>query len=108
MKRIWIAVVLIALTVTCCISEQIYVKNFYTTIDTLAKEERPKELKEYWKEKNDTAYIFSPHDMLDELAQSINALDDDPNAETKKDLNYVRSINKVYYENQRITPSNIF
>ena len=46
--------------------------------------------------------------MLDELAQSINALDDEPNAETKKDLNDVRAINKVYYENQRITPSNIF
>lgn len=108
MKRIWIAAVLIAITIGCCIGEQSYVKNFYKTIDTLAQEEKPKELKEYWKEKNDTAYIFSPHDMLDELAQSINALDEEPNDETKSALNEIRAINKVYYENQRITPSNIF
>lgn len=108
MKRIWIAAALIIITAFCCISEQIYVKDFYSTIDALALEEKPKELKEYWREKNDMAYIFSPHDMLDELAQSINALDDEPNEETKKDLIEVRAINKVYYENQRITPSNIF
>lgn len=108
MKRIWIAVVLILTSLIICTSEQIYVKNFYQTITTLAQEEKPKELKEYWEQKNDTVYIFSHHDMLDELAQSITALDEEKNENTKNDLKEVEAICKVYYENQRITLSNIF
>lgn len=108
MKRIWIALALIIITISCCISEQNYVKNFYLNIDTLAQEQKPRELKQYWNEKNDTVYIFSPHDMLDELAQEINALDDEMSEDTKKALTEIRATSKVYYENQRITLSNIF
>ncbi|HBA93151.1 MAG TPA: hypothetical protein DCZ02_00885 [Ruminococcaceae bacterium] len=108
MKRIWIAVVLIAISLTLCATEQIKVEKFYQTIYTLADEGNPKELKEYWKEKNDSVYIFSHHDMLDELAQSIEALDEEKNEQTGPALDVIKAIVKVYYENQRITMSNIF
>lgn len=108
MKRIWIAAVLIITSVILCTSEQIYVKNFYQTVCTLAEEEKPKELKEYWENKNDTVYIFSHHDVLDDLAQLISALDDEKNEQTKNELSEIQAVAKVYYENQRITFSNIF
>lgn len=108
MKRIWIAAILIVISLTLCATEQIKVKNFYQTIYTLADEGSPKELKEYWEAKNDSVYVFSNHDMLDELAQSIEALDGEKNEQTDPALDVIKAIVKVYYENQRITMSNIF
>lgn len=108
MKRIWIAAILIVISLTLCATEQIKVKNFYQTIYTLADEGKAEELKEYWKEKNDSVYIFSHHDMLDELAQSIEELDEEKSEQTGPELDAIKAIVKVYYENQRITLSNIF
>lgn len=108
MKRIWIAILLIGLSVGLCIYEQSEVKEFCNEIDTLAQNEDLPGIKEYWKKHNDRIYVFSSHDMLDEIAKSVEMLPDEKDNDTKNALSELRAYVKAYYENQKLSPSNIF
>ena len=46
--------------------------------------------------------------MLDEIAKSVEMLPDEKNSDTKNALNELRAFVKSYYENQKLSPSNIF
>ena len=68
MKRIWIAVVLLILSAGLCTYEQIYIEDFCDKMVYMTEHEDTDGIKKLWKEKNDTIYIFSEHDMVDDLA----------------------------------------
>lgn len=106
MKRIWIAIVFLALTIGICTTEQIYLEKSYTTINKFVDEGKADEIVEYWKKRNDMLYAFSDHKVLDNLSEAIAELDQADNKE--KALTKVRAISKTYYENGRINFSNIF
>lgn len=108
MKRIWIAILLISLAVGLCVYEQYEVREFCNTMESLAQSEDLSGIKDYWRKHNDKIYIFSSHDMLDEIAKSVEMLSDEKNSDTKNALNELRAFVKSYYENQKLSPSNIF
>lgn len=108
MKRIWIAIALLVMAIGICVYEQIEIREFYDTMEALIQNEEPSQIQEYWREQNDRIYIFSSHDMLDEISHSIEQLPDEKNDETKNALNEIRAFVKAYYENQKISLSNIF
>lgn len=106
MKRIWFAVIFLALSVGICATEQIYLESTYKAICSYVDNEDEKAIIDYWNSRNDILYAFSDHRTLDSLSEAVNELED---GEDKKiALNKIRAISKAYYENQRITFSNIF
>lgn len=106
MKRIWIAVVLLSISIGICTAEQIYLERTYTQINKMVDEQNTDEIVEYWKKKNDILYAFSDHKVLDSLSEAIEELN--YAKDKKKALTEVRAISKTFYENQRINFSNIF
>jgi hypothetical protein len=107
MKRLWIAITFLAIAVGLCTSEQIFIKNVYNTINQYVDSADVEGLQEYWDKNNNLIFSFSEHSVLDDLSQKIEELN--PNdEEIKSALTEVRALNKVYYENQRISLSNIF
>lgn len=108
MKRIWIALLLIGFAVGICIYEQYEVKEFCDEMERLVQSEDLTGIKDYWRKHNDKIYIFSSHDMLDEIAQCVEMLPDEKDSDTKNALNELRAFVKSYYENQKLSPSNIF
>lgn len=114
MKRVWIAIALIFVSIILCLWEQMEINSFCDTVATLTSEEKIKnspndsarEIKKLWDEKNDTLYAFSQHDLLEHLAENIEQLENNNDLETK--LYEIRAQNNVYYENHRMTFSNIF
>lgn len=114
MKRVWIAIALIFVSIILCLWEQMEIKSFCDTVAALTSEEKIKnfpsdsarEIKKLWDEKNDTLYSFSQHDLLEHLAENIEQLENNNDLETK--LYEIRAQNNVYYENHRMTFSNIF
>lgn len=108
MKRIWIAVVLLILSAGLCTYEQIYIEDFCDKMVYMTEHEDTDGIKKLWKEKNDTIYIFSEHDMVDDLAVSIEQLDGQSGEKKKEALAEIRALTYAYHENQRITLSNIF
>ena len=108
MKRIWIAIFLITLAVGLCVYEQYEVKEFCDKMEALSQNEDLSGIKEYWRKTNDRIYIFSSHDTLDEIAQCVEMLPDKKDENTKNALNELRAFIRSYYENQKISPSNIF
>lgn len=115
MKRVWIAIVLIFVSIILCFWEQMEIKSFCDTVASLTSEEKIKnfpndsarEIKKLWDEKNDTLYAFSQHDLLEHLAENIEQLESD-GIELERRLYEIRAQNNVYYENHRMTFSNIF
>lgn len=113
MKRVWIALALICLSLGFSIWEQSEITNFCKTVDGYCQSENydqaVKEITEIWKKKNNTLYAFSQHDLLEHLAENIEQL----NSQTEKDeiksaLTEIRAQNNVYYQNHKLTFSNIF
>ena len=115
MKRIWIAAALLAIMLGLCIGEQIYINSFCNGLDELiasAQEEPTKErleaIHEYWNKKNDVLYAMCQHDMLDELSVSIHEMNNSQDEEAIKGaLTDAKAQNYTFYENQKITLSNI-
>lgn len=115
MKRVYIAIGLIAISLAVCFWEQMEIKSFCDTVAALTSEEKIKkspsdsarEIKKLWDEKNDTLYAFSQHDLLEHLAENIEQLESDT-YELESKLEEIRAQNNVYYENHRMTFSNIF
>ena len=77
-------------------------------MESLAQSEDLSGIKDYWRKHNDKIYIFSSHDMLDEIAQCVEMLPDKKDDNTKNALNELRAFIRSYYENQKLSPSNIF
>ena len=119
MKRVWFAVAFLALCIGLCVFEQNYVGKccedmisiinqaiVYENADESDKcDAKIDELQKYWIEKNDVLFIFSEHDGLDELAESIRTLNmtDDKNSALAK----TKALVKIYYENERMALSNV-
>lgn len=106
MKRIWIAIAFLTLSIGICITEQVYIHTTYNEICEYIDKKDTDGLYNYWSEKNDTLYAFADHKILDSLSDSINTLKD--TNEKEKALIEIKAKAKTYYENQRITFSNIF
>ena len=108
MKRIWIAVILLIMSTGLCTFEQIYIEDFCDKIVYMTEHGDTQGIKKLWDKKNNTIYIFSEHDMVDDLAVCIESLDDKKGKEKKDALTEIRALTYAYHENQRITFSNIF
>ncbi len=120
MKRVWFAFGFIILSVLLCVYEQGYVKNTCEEMTSIlveaqiaeetkndrVRDEKIKELQDYWKRKNDFLFMFSEHGGLDELGGAIRSLERAHNM--RSEIEETRNKVVVYYENERITFANIF
>lgn len=118
MKRIWFATIFLLLCIGLCTGEQLYVRKVYSDINseiskiektesTAARAECVDKIKKYWDKNNNLLFAIADHGVLDDLSTAIRSLDAQ-DEELNKDLTEVRSITKVFYENQKITFANIF
>lgn len=113
MKKIWIAIALISISLGLCIWEQNEISSFCNTVDAYCQSENynqsVKEITKLWNEKNNTLYAFSQHDLLEHLAENIEQLSSKKEKdEIKSALSEIRAQNNVYYQNHKMTFSNIF
>ena len=120
MKRIWFAVIFLALTAVLCVCEQCFIADFYkemnesiTTAESAIKQSDKEEYKKaademsaLWKKKNDILYAVGEHAKLDDIALQINSLPYE-NGEELKELHSLRAQLYDYYENEKISFSNI-
>ena len=118
MKRLWFALVFLAVSTTLCIGEQYYIKDFYAQmtkrVDTAIAccengdkglEKAVDDIQNYWYSRNDLIFTLTNHGVLDDLSAHIRSL----NKDSPKDEMYkVKAILTVFYENQRITLANVF
>lgn len=121
MKRIWFAIVFLLLSVILCTGEQYYVKKVHSNIDTRVEEAIEslnsknksqlnysiKEIKEYWNKSNNILFCISDHGVLDDLGAQIRAVDAS-DEDVAGELSQIKALNEVFYENQRVTPANVF
>lgn len=115
MKRIWIAIVLFLLCFGICVGEQVFINDFCKGLDKIVSEaqkdpskENLDELHEYWNKKNDMLYTMCQHDMLDEMSISIHEIATSKDKDIiKSALTSIKAQNYTFYENQKITLSNI-
>lgn len=118
MKRIWFAIIFLALCIGLCIGEQIYVKQVFYDLDekiSIAQQysnkdelkNSLKEISDYWTKYNDILFALSYQSNLDDLSVAINSLNyNDDDIDTK--LLELKAYSKVFYENQKLSPENIF
>lgn len=107
MKRIWIGVILIAISISLCTYEQVFIRSFCRDLDRYIAQENTTRIVELWEEKNDIMYVFSNHGILDEMAKEIHILEE-KEYDKKSTLTEIKALNNIYYENQIINLSNIF
>jgi hypothetical protein len=118
MKRIWFAIAFISIITLLCVGEQKYVAKVYNDLNdeiaTSLSASNQKDLsnsinsiQKYWKDNNDILFAIADHGVLDDLSAEINSLDSN-NEDVKSDLSEIKSLLKVFYENQRVTISNVF
>ena len=121
MKRIWFAIIFLALSAAMCVGEQIYINHTYIELsekisaaeaalmdgDAKLYKKRADDIEKTWKKKNDLLYAFGEHGALDGIAVQIRAM---PYADGEeiKELHSLRAQLYAYYENERISFSNIF
>lgn len=99
MKKIWIAVVLLIISAGICTYEQIYIEDFCDKMVYMTEHEDADGIKKLWDKKNDTIYIFSEHDMVDDLAVSIEQLNSKNGEKQKEALAEIRALTYAYHEN---------
>ena len=118
MKRLWFAVIFLFICLALCIAEQYYINDFYRgmnkRIDTAVAYEETnderlgeavRDIQKYWGAHNDLIFTLTNHIVLNELSTAVRSINSEGTAD---DLMLVRAWLKVFYENQRITLSNIF
>ena len=118
MKRLWFAIIFISICLAICLAEQHYIKDFYNEMNGRIeqaivysdnKDERLdsqiKDIKEYWYKHNDLIFTLTNHEVLDDLSAVIRSLD---TKHADESLRKAKATLEVFYENQRITLSNIF
>lgn len=113
MNRVIIAILIISTAIGFCSWEQYEVNSFCKSVDKYCQSENPTEaatkIIELWNKKNNTLYAFSQHDLLEHLAENIEQLNSKKDKEKIKNaLTEVRAQNNVYYQNHKMTFSNIF
>ncbi len=119
MKRVWFAVAFILLSAGLCIYQQCYVKTscekMFVILEEAQKFENAKdkdnrnkkieELQRYWSARNNFLFAFSEHSTLDELAKNIRSLK--AAHSMKSSLEETKVLVLIFYENERISFSNI-
>ncbi len=119
MKRLWFAVIFLCIALALSVFEQYKVHTFYNTMseklviaNSYDKEDNEEMLKasiddiqQYWLENNDILFTLTNHGVLDELSKDIRAINPD---NVDNSLYKVNAMLNVFYENERITLSNIF
>ena len=119
MKRVWFAVIFILLCAGLCVYEQCYVKNccenmvaileeaqeFEKAKDKENRDKKIDELQKYWQEKNDFLFAFSEHSTLDDLAKNIRSLK--AAHSMKSALEETKALVRIFYEDERISFSNV-
>ncbi len=118
MKRVWFAVIFLFVLLVLCFAEQHFINNFYSEmserVDAAIEyqkvgdgrlESAVEEIKDYWFKNNDLIFTLTNHGVLDMLSADIRSLE---TSELENDLNEVKAMLNVFYENQRITFANIF
>lgn len=118
MKRIWFAVTFILIAISACIGEQMYVKQVYNELNSKISEAEQCEtyedlegavnsIQSYWDKNNDLLFTIADHGVLDDLGAEIRALDA-YDEDIEGTLSELKAVNKVFYENQKVTMANIF
>ncbi|MBE6719904.1 MAG: DUF4363 family protein [Ruminococcaceae bacterium] len=120
MKRLWFAIVFLVLAAVLCTGEQMYICDVYTQMNekinaaetALTKNDKKEyikktdEIAELWDSKNDLLYAVSEHGVLDTLAVQIRSMPYGEGDETKE-LHSLKAQLFAYYENERISLSNL-
>lgn len=117
MKRIWFAIIFLAITIGFCVGEQIYVKKVYDDLNRQISEATEYEdfedlvnsivnMQMYWQKHNDILFSISYQDNLDDLSIAIKTLDPQDDDIYLK-LQEVKACNFVFYENQRLSIANV-
>lgn len=117
MKRIWFAVIFLAITMVFCAGEQIYVKKVYNDLNQQISQATEYDSFEdlvqaitnmqlYWQKNNDILFAISYQDNLNELSVAIKTLDP-KDEDIKLKLAEVEACNFVFYENQRLSIANV-
>ena len=101
-----------------CFAEQHYITRFYgdmsERIETAVSydktdDERLRgaiyEIKDYWLKNNDLIFVLTSNGVLNDLSSHLRALDE---TEPGDDLYKVQALLDIFYENQKISPTNIF
>lgn len=120
MKRLWFAVIFLIIAGIMCYGEQAYIGCFYRDIseristaeaalennDIKLYESSTRDIEKLWNDKNDFLYAFGEHAKLDGIAVSIRSM---PYAggEEIKELRSLKAQLYAYWENERISLSNV-
>ena len=121
MKRLWYAVIFLCVTAVLCVGEQRYVESFYddmnacitaaeSAVKNKNREEYKKataEIEKLWRDKNDLLYATGEHSALDGIAVLVRSMPYDENEEIKE-LHSLRAQLFSYYQNEKISLSNVF
>ena len=121
MKRLWFAVIFLVLAGLMCAGEQMYIDNLVGEMnakinaaqaalenkDDREYEKKTAEIKKLWTEKNDILYAFGEHATLDTIAVQVRSMPYGRGDESKE-LQVLRAQIYAYYENEKISLSNIF
>jgi len=121
MKRIWFAIVFLAIAAAMCVGEQCFIRTFHAEVnsavtaaetaaergDDAALKAALNELKRCWNKSNNLLCMFTNHAVPDELGARIRGIRSDCD-DLLLELDNIRAFNDVLYENQRITPANVF
>lgn len=118
MKRVWFAAAFLIIAAGMCFAEQYYINDFYNSLSekiSVAEEynksgdkrlgEAIDDIKQYWGKHNNLIFALANHGVLNDLSSEIRSLSVD-NAE--EGLGKSKAFLIAFYENQRITLSNIF
>ncbi len=125
MKRLYVAILFLAVAVSLCIFEQYTVSSAYkettaylnTAIEEVEKEDYEsakmtcKSLKAYWSQKQKYMAAMIDHGSLDDTSITILALDELAESESdslEDELITAKNQIKSIYENQKITFGNVF
>lgn len=125
MKRIYIAILFLAISIGLCIFEQYTVKSAYettteyinTAIEQTDKEdfssagETCKQLREYWDKKYPYMTAMIEHGILDDAGITINSLEnlaENESDDLQEELITAKNQMESIRDNQRITFGNIF
>lgn len=118
MKRIWIAVVFLCVSIGLCTFEQLYVQKVFNDLNGIIAQAEEyesdeelsasvKEIRRYWDKHNDWLFALTDSDTVNELGQAIIKLDP-KDEDFRKSLAELKTANRFFYRNQRITFANIF
>ena len=121
MKRIWFAIIFLAMAASLCITEQVYISRFHTDMEkkitaasAAAESQSPQalqsaleDIKTYWNNRNEALCMLTNHMAPDEIGTAVRAAEAD-NPHIEEELARLRALNEIFYENQHITFANIF